>query len=165
VTSQEQHSMLTSSRNSRLYYIPTCDHGTLLITTRRRDMCLEMVDKNNTLEIRPMDVEHALEMMQKKIGIQDQKDDVVCLATALDFMPLAMAQAAAYIYKRAPRCSVQQYTEKLHRSQKSKLSLLNRNETNLRRDRRPATRSSPRGRSPLIMSAMSDPALQTCSLS
>jgi hypothetical protein len=98
-------------------------------------MCSEMVHRNNMLEIRPMDAEHALEMMQKKIGMQDQEVDIIRLATALDFMPLAMAQAAAYIHKRAPRCSVQQYTEKLHRSQKSKLSLLNRDETDLRRDR------------------------------
>jgi hypothetical protein len=98
-------------------------------------MCLKMVHKNNMLEIRPMDADHALETMQEKIGIPDQKDDIIRLATDLEFMPLELAQAAAYIHKRAPRCSVQQYTEKLHRSQKSKLSLLNRDETDLRRDR------------------------------
>jgi tetratricopeptide (TPR) repeat protein len=135
LTNQSHHSTRNSSGDRRLDYIPTCDHGTLLITTRRRDMCLEMVHRNHMLEIRPMNAEHALEMMQKKIGMQDQKDVIIHLATALDFMPLAMAQAAAYIHKRAPRCSVQQYTEKLHRSQKSKLSLLNRDETDLRRDR------------------------------
>jgi tetratricopeptide (TPR) repeat protein len=134
-TSQEHHSTRTPSGNRRLDYIPTCDHGTVLITTRRRDMCLKMVHRNSMLEIRAMDVDHALELMQKKIGMQDHEDDVIRLATALDFMPLAMAQAATYIHKRAPRCSVQQYTEKLHRSQKSKLSLLNRDETDLRRDR------------------------------
>jgi hypothetical protein len=94
-----------------------------------------MVHRNSMLEIRPMGVDHALKMMQKKLGMQHHEDDVIRLATALDFMPLAMAQAAAYIHKRAPRCSVQQYTEKLHRSQNSKLSLLNRDETDLRRDR------------------------------
>jgi len=75
-----------------------------------------MVHRDNMLEILPMDAERALETMQK-IGIKDQNDDVMRLATALDFMPLAMVQAAAYIHKRWPRCSVQQYTEKLHRSQ------------------------------------------------
>ena len=98
-------------------------------------MCLKMVHRNSMLEIRPMDSDHALELMQKKIGIADQKDDIMRLVTDLDYMPLAMAQAAAYIHKRAPRCSVRQYTEELHRSQKAKLSLLNRDETDLRRDR------------------------------
>jgi tetratricopeptide (TPR) repeat protein len=135
VTSQRNDRIPTPSGGRRLDYIPTCDHGTVLITTRRRDMCLKMVHRNSMMEILPMDAEHALELMQKKIGIQDPKEDIMHLATALDFMPLAMAQAAAYIHKRAPRCSVQQYTEKLHRSQKSKLSLLNRDETDLRRDR------------------------------
>ena len=132
---QENHSRPTSSRERRLDYIPTCDHGTVLITTRRRDMCLKMVHRNNLLEVLPMSTEHALEMMQNKIGVQDQKDDIMRLATALDFMPLAMAQAAAYIHKRAPRCSVREFTEKLHRSQESKLSLLKREESDLRRDR------------------------------
>ena len=135
VTSQKTDRTPTPSGGRRLDYIPTCDHGTVLITTRRRDMCLKMVHRTNMLEIPPMDADHALEMMQKKIGMQDQRDDIIRLAKALDFMPLAMAQAAAYIHKRAPRCSVQQYIEKLHRSQKSKLSLLNRDETDLRRDR------------------------------
>lgn len=135
VTSQKTDRTPTPSGGRRLDYIPTCDHGTVLITTRRRDMCQKMVHRINMLEIPPMDADHALEMMQKKIGMQDQRDDIIRLAKALDFMPLAMAQAAAYIHKRAPRCSVQQYIEKLHRSQKSKLSLLNRDETDLRRDR------------------------------
>jgi len=135
VASQDDRSIPTSSGERRLDYIPVCDHGTVLITTRRRDMCLKMAHRNNLLEVLPMNAEHALEMMQKKIGVQDQKDDIMHIATALGFMPLAMAQAAAYIHRRAPRCSVQQYTEKLHRSQKSKLSLLNRDETDLRRDR------------------------------
>jgi tetratricopeptide (TPR) repeat protein len=135
VTSQKPDRTPTPSGGRRLDYIPICDHGTVLITTRRRDMCWKMVHRSNMLEIPPMDADHALEMMQKKIGMQDQGDDIIRLAKALDFMPLAMAQAAAYIHKRAPRCSVQQYIEKLHRSQKSKLSLLNRDETDLRRDR------------------------------
>jgi tetratricopeptide (TPR) repeat protein len=135
VTSQANHSTRNPSGDRRLDYIPTCNHGAVLITTRSRDMCSEMVHRNHMLEIRPMNAEHALEMMQKKIGMQDQEDDIIRLATALDFMPLAVAQAAAYIHKRAPRCSVQQYIEKLHRSQKSKLSLLNRDEPDLRRDR------------------------------
>jgi tetratricopeptide (TPR) repeat protein len=133
--SKEHYSLPTPSRDRRLDYIPTCDHGTVLITTRRRDVCLKMVHRTSMLEIRPMDVDHALELMQNKMGIADQEDDIMRLATDLDFMPLAMAQAASYIHKRAPRCTVRQYTEKLHRNQKSKLSLLNRDETDLRRDR------------------------------
>ena len=135
MSSLEEDGMHTPPGARRLDYIPTCDHGTILITTRRCDMCLKMVQWNDMVEIRPMDADHALELMQKKLGLENERDDIMRLATALDFMPLAMAQAAAYIHKRSPRCSVHQYTEKLHRSQKSKLSLLNRDETDPRRDR------------------------------
>lgn len=135
VSSLEDDGMPTLSRARRLDYIPTCDHGTMLITTRRRDMCLKIVNVDNALEVRPMDTDHALELMQKKAGLKSEKNDIMRLAAALDFMPLAMVQAAAYIHKRWPRCSAQQYTEKLHRSQKSKLSLLNQGEADCRRDR------------------------------
>jgi tetratricopeptide (TPR) repeat protein len=135
VTNLERRSIPAPSGDRRLDYIPTCDHGTVLITTRRHDMCLEMVHRNDMLEVLPMDADHALELMQKKIGMQGQEDEIMRLATDLELMPLAMAQAAAYIHKRAPRCSVQQYAAKLRRSQRSRLSLLSRDETDLRRDR------------------------------
>lgn len=56
------------------------------------------------------------------------------LAEALEFMPLALAQAAAYIQQRAPRCSVQQYLNAYRRSDKEKTSLLNQEAGRLRRD-------------------------------
>ncbi|KAK1807294.1 hypothetical protein LTR12_018360, partial [Friedmanniomyces endolithicus] len=56
------------------------------------------------------------------------------LAAALEYMPLAIAQAAAYIKKRAPRCSVEQYLVKFEKSDRSKTSLLNANSEELRRD-------------------------------
>ena len=81
VTSQKTDRTPTPSGGRRLDYIPTCDHGTVLITTRRRDMCQKMVHRINMLEIPPMDADHALEMMQKKILERVLRDFVKsCLA-------------------------------------------------------------------------------------
>ncbi len=56
-----------------------------------------------------MDEAHAVALLERKLGRQDQMEDVVDLSEALECMPLALTQAAAYIPQRAPRCSVRQY--------------------------------------------------------
>src|SRR6202034_1601882 len=48
---------------------------------------------------------------------------------------LAIVQAAAYIFQRAPRCSVRQYIEQFQRNDKGKTTLLNHEGGHLRRDR------------------------------
>ena len=49
---------------------------------------------------------HALLLFEKKLGPLNQGDKAAELAAALEFMPLAIAQAAAYISQRSPRYSV-----------------------------------------------------------
>jgi hypothetical protein len=56
-----------------------------------------------------MEKRDVLALLQKKLGQQENSEEVTELAAALEYMPLAMVQAAAYISQRRPRCSVQQY--------------------------------------------------------
>jgi len=50
-----------------------------------------------------------LENVEEKRGIRCYDEDIADLVAALEFMPLATVQAAAYISERAPQCSVRQY--------------------------------------------------------
>ncbi|KAL2048196.1 hypothetical protein N7G274_000107 [Stereocaulon virgatum] len=77
---------------------------------------------------------HALSLFEKKLGPLDQGDDTAELAAALEYMPLAIVQAAAYISQRAPRCSVQRHLEDYRKSDGKKTSLLNYEGGQLRRD-------------------------------
>ncbi|KAK3613216.1 hypothetical protein LTR22_028246, partial [Elasticomyces elasticus] len=86
------------------------------------------------IAVRPMDEDHALALLEKKLGQQTDRTDLVALTYALEYMPLAIAQAAAYIQKAKPRCSVLQYLEQLRRSEQSKTNLLSANSQELRRD-------------------------------
>ena len=104
------------------------------MTTRSREVALKLVEQSDIIAVEPMDEAHALELFEKKMGKQDDSKDVVDLATALEFMPLAIVQAAAYISQRAPRCSVQQYLEEFRKSDRKKTSLLNHEGGQLRRD-------------------------------
>ncbi len=84
--------------------------------------------------MQPMALPQALALFEKKLGPLGQSDDTAELAAALEFIPLAIVQAAAYISQRAPRCSVQQYLENFRKSDRKKTSLLNYEGGQLRRD-------------------------------
>ncbi|PQE14359.1 hypothetical protein CJF30_00006939 [Rutstroemia sp. NJR-2017a BBW] len=84
--------------------------------------------------IEPMGEVDALGLLEKKLGACNESNDAIELVTALEFMPLAIAQAAAYICQRAPRYSVQDYLRDFQKSDRKRISLLNFEGERLRRD-------------------------------
>lgn len=88
-----------------------------------------------------MDEPHAAALFSKKREgkVQFHAQEAPQLITVLDFMPLTIVQAAAYIKQRAPRVSVPRYLEYLQESDDNKASLLRHEEGHLRRDREART--------------------------
>jgi hypothetical protein len=96
---------------------------------------MQVVEDSNIIPIEPMHEAAAHALLYKKLGDKGDRDDGITeLATALEHMPLALVQAAAYIRERAPRCSVRQYLEEYRQSDGGKTSLLNQEAGHLRRD-------------------------------
>ncbi|GAB7336885.1 hypothetical protein MBLNU13_g00805t2 [Cladosporium sp. NU13] len=120
---------------SLLEYLSQCDHGKILVTSRNRDAAKELVDWKDIIAVEPMETEQAVALLEKKLDRVYNVRDIAALAQALDFMPLAMAQAAAYICQRAGRCSLREYVEKLDQCDRSQASVLDVDERDLRRDR------------------------------
>ena len=116
-------------------YLPHCELGSILITTRNKDAALELVEGRDIFVVEPMNEVQAVALLEKKLGAQGDNGDVAELAAMLEYMPLAIVQAAAYILRRAPRCSVAEYLREFGRSDGEKTSLLNHEAGNLRRDR------------------------------
>ncbi|KAF1969172.1 TPR-like protein [Bimuria novae-zelandiae CBS 107.79] len=110
-------------------YLPHCKRGSILITTRNKEAALKLVEQRDIVAVEPMDEAHALALFEKKLGVQGDSSDVAELAAALEYMPLAIVQAAAYISQRAPRCSVRQYLEKFTKSDRKRISLLSREDS------------------------------------
>ena len=134
-----QTSGLDDKRSQPLMsYVPRCQNGSVLVTTRSRHVVLQLVEQRDMIAVEPMDKRDALALLQKKLGQQDSSEEgvkgVVELAAALEFMPLAMVQAAAYISQRRPRCSVQQYLRDIRRSDRKRIALLESEGGQLRRD-------------------------------
>ncbi|KAK1978876.1 hypothetical protein LZ30DRAFT_198966 [Colletotrichum cereale] len=116
-------------------FLPQSSNGRILVTSRSRDVAERLTGSSrNVLSIEAMDEDQAHQLLQKKL--QDAHDDEVAaeLLRALEYMPLAITQAAAFILRRAPRMSPSTYLADFHKSEKNKASLLNRNMGDLRRD-------------------------------
>ena len=91
-------------------YLPQSENGSILVTTRDKSVALYLVEENEIVEIEPMNDSNALELLEKKLGKQlgenIDKNDAVELVKELEYMPLAIIQAAAYIRQRGSRFSI-----------------------------------------------------------
>lgn len=129
-----------TSAKSLHAYLPQSERGSILLTSRSRDSAQELVEQRDIILVEPMNEALALTLFEKKLGNHGDVDAVAELAAALEYMPLAIVQAASYIVQRAPRCSVAQYLDMFRRSDHDKMSLLNYEAGRLRRD--PEARNS-----------------------
>jgi tetratricopeptide (TPR) repeat protein len=77
-------------------YLPRGGSGHVLITSRNRDWRRYA----RTLQVRKMEPDEAIEFLLKRTEEQDRKI-AARLAKELDYLPLALEQAAAYIDQRA----------------------------------------------------------------
>ncbi|KAF9701352.1 hypothetical protein EKO04_000013 [Ascochyta lentis] len=81
-----------------------------------------------------MDGVGAQALLRNKLGKESGESATAELAKDLEYMPLAIVQAVAYIRQRASRCSVQQYLAEFHKSDQKKTSLLEYDGGRFRRD-------------------------------
>lgn len=116
-------------------YLPQSSHGSILITTRNKEVARKLTGNHkNIIEVPTMDKDHALALLAKKAGRQPDMDNSAALVKALEYMPLAISQAAAYIQQQAPRTSIGQHLNEFRKSERCKLRLLSRDEESLWRD-------------------------------
>src|SRR2546423_2590371 len=116
-------------------FIPQAHHGSILITSRNEDVAVRLAGNyKDIVVVKVMDEAQALTLLRRKLTSSFDGKVGAELVRALDYMPLAITQAAGYINRLAPRSSVSKYVEQLRRSDKSKANLLNRDAGDLRRD-------------------------------
>ncbi|KAJ6060697.1 hypothetical protein N7444_002551 [Penicillium canescens] len=117
-----------------LRYLFQSPYGSIIVTSRNRGVALDIAGHKNSIEVQPMNEAEALDLLQKKLSTPAERENMVQLAEALEFMPLAIVHAAGYITYRSPRCSVLQYLEKLQKSDREAVRLLNHEAGLLYRD-------------------------------
>lgn len=88
--------------------------GSIIVTTRSEEVALKFVPKKDVVVLHPMDETHALALLGRKLDRPfDKIEDAKKLVAALEYIPLAIVQAAAYINRARPHCSLRQYLDKL----------------------------------------------------
>jgi hypothetical protein len=63
-------------RKSIVEYLPVCEHGSILFTTRSRHTAMQLVDGRDVIAVPPMDEEHAEQLLEQKLGQQHNREDV-----------------------------------------------------------------------------------------
>jgi tetratricopeptide (TPR) repeat protein len=131
---QSQTTNAQAIRKPLREYLPHCGRGSILVTTRNKEAARKLVEQRDTVSVELMDEAQALALFQKKLEAQGDSSDVAELAAVLEYMPLAIVQAAAYISQTAPLCSVAKYLEEFKMSERKRLRLLAHDDGQLRRD-------------------------------
>lgn len=121
-------------QRSRISHLPICEHGSMLITSRTLQAAARLTDDPNMIKVDPMDEQCACALLHRKLEQPNDNEDIRKLAKALEYIPLALVQAAAYIKKRSPRCSAKEYLAMLASSEKSRTNLLMLASQEIRRD-------------------------------
>ncbi|KAK0652399.1 P-loop containing nucleoside triphosphate hydrolase protein [Cercophora newfieldiana] len=125
------------ARNKRPFamYLPQSRNGSILITTRDKDLASRLTGRRqNTIDVGPMTQTDALTLLEKKLGLLPDPDIATDLVQALDLVPLAIGQAAAYIQARAPRSSLEKYLAEFRENERKRSRLLGYDGGDLRRD-------------------------------
>lgn len=104
-------------------YVPQTPNGRILYTTRSRDIAVDLSSDRDPIQVGFMSTEEANELLDKSIRDASSSDERLDLLQELDYLPLAITQAMAYMAKR--RISMVQYLELFKASDVAKIRLLN----------------------------------------
>nr|RBQ95949.1 hypothetical protein FVER53263_08500 [Fusarium verticillioides] len=104
-------------------YFPTCAHGKLLITTRNRQVAVRATKGRGFIEVSRMTDCEARELLCAHLGcLESDIADLSTLALKLEYLPLILVQAAAFIQENS--ISVREYLALL-KNDKNMVELLN----------------------------------------
>ncbi|KAI8666162.1 hypothetical protein NCS57_00840200 [Fusarium keratoplasticum] len=134
--SADDANVLFSATSEQLAsFLPRSSNGSIIVTSRSLDVAERLVGSRSNLQVVPaMRTEEACQLLHEKLQVGYEAGAAVGLVHALDHVPLAITQAAAYINRRAPRMSISAYLDEFCKSDKKRANLLNRDAGDLRRD-------------------------------
>ncbi|RKK12797.1 hypothetical protein BFJ66_g2646 [Fusarium oxysporum f. sp. cepae] len=105
-------------------FIPQCPHGNVLITTRNMQVGSRLTKGKFPIEVGKMDEHEATQLLRQGLQQADETEkDLLELSSRLEFLPLALVQAAAFIQENS--ITVCEYLELLDGSQDDLVELLN----------------------------------------
>ena len=117
-------------------YLPQTGTGSILITSRDRGTAIGLTGtEKQVLRVGIISKDDTHKLLDKKLP--DDLSDTTAkqhLIAELDYIPLAITQASAYIAVQGPGMTVTKYLRLLRQDEKNLIHLLSENEVDLRRD-------------------------------
>ncbi|KAL6412540.1 hypothetical protein AUP68_03743 [Ilyonectria robusta] len=107
-------------------YLPECGHGNILVTTRNKQVGVDLTLGQPPIKVDRMDENESEHLLQTRLEDDSfSHTDLSNLSTRLDHVPLALTQAAAYIEKNS--IQVSKYLQLLDEGDQSFVKLLGKN--------------------------------------
>ncbi|KAF5723452.1 hypothetical protein FMUND_1835 [Fusarium mundagurra] len=120
----ESSKMKQSTDKSLSQFIPQCAHGRVLITTRNMQVGSRLTKGKYPIEVGQMSDQEACQLLRQGIRQEDEsEEDLIQLSSRLEFLPLALVQAAAFIQENS--ITIKEYLELLDGSENDLVELLN----------------------------------------
>ncbi|PTB40369.1 hypothetical protein M441DRAFT_459641 [Trichoderma asperellum CBS 433.97] len=114
-------------------YLPECAHGTILITTRNKQVGVRMTKGQQPIEVLRMNEAESAQLLRAKLkDISTTITELSTLSSQLEHLPLALAQAAAFIQETS--ITVHKYLQLLRNSDKDIVHLLSKEFETVGRD-------------------------------
>ncbi|KAF2176856.1 hypothetical protein K469DRAFT_755412 [Zopfia rhizophila CBS 207.26] len=105
------NSNMAASTDALSEFLPQSQIGFILVTSRSRDVAFQITgDTRDIIMVNPMDEGLAMDILRKKLQGNFNEDDAKSVLRALDYMPLAITQAAAFINQRSPHITLSKYS-------------------------------------------------------
>lgn len=117
-------------------YLPVCAHGTLLITTRNKQIGVKLAsgDGSSMLQVQEMNASESESLLKSSLAtLAVNEEEVSKLSSRLEQLPLALAQAASFILEYS--MSVTEYLELLSEGDSALIDLLSQEFEAVARDR------------------------------
>ena len=124
-----------STEKALCEYIPQSPNGTILYTTRNRDIGTDLAPAQDPIEVPSMTLEEATSLLGDKIRASNTEEDQRLLVEELVYLPLAITQATAFMTKRHKKIS--EYIKLYRQDEATKFRLLGQRFKSHGRDNRP----------------------------
>lgn len=107
-------------------YLPASQNGVMLLTTRSREVAVSFAEKE-IIEIQKMMEAEAIDFFEKVMAkdLLCEQETTTQLLQELNFLPLAITQATAYMNRT--NISTSRYLELMHGTEQDRVSLMSRN--------------------------------------
>ena len=113
---------LTDAGKALREYIPQSSRGSILYTTRNRDIGMDLALDRAPITVPSMDAQEAQALLGQRLIAETPETEQLELLEELVYLPMAIAQAAAFMTKR--RKSVAEYIKHYRGSESTRIRLL-----------------------------------------